>query len=45
MKTFDPLTFNRAQCRAEVGELQRWLARRPLLDEKKHILPFFRKRR
>jgi hypothetical protein len=45
MKTFEPLTFDPVQCRKEVGELQRWLARRPLLDEKNDVLPFFRKRR
>ena len=45
MKTFEPLTFDPARCRKERGELQRWLARRPLLDEAKHIRPFFRKRR
>src|SRR5262249_38316873 len=26
-------------------QLQRWLAKHPQLDERKHILPFFRKRR
>jgi hypothetical protein len=45
MKTFEPFTFDPPQCRKEVGDLGRWLERRPQLDEKKHILPFFRRRR
>jgi hypothetical protein len=45
MKTFEPLAFDPARCRKEVGELRTWLARRPLLDEARHIRPFFRKRR
>jgi hypothetical protein len=45
MKTFDPLAFDPVQCRKEVAEFQKWLARQSLLDEQKHILPFFRKRR
>lgn len=44
MKTFQPLTFDPVRCRKEAREFQKWLARRPLLDEKKHILPFFQKR-
>ena len=45
MKTFEALAFDPTRCRKEVDELRRWLARRPLLDETKHIRPFFRKRR
>jgi hypothetical protein len=45
MKTFEPLAFDPARCVREVDELRTWLTRRPLLDEKKHIRPFFRKRR
>lgn len=45
MKTFDRLVFDPAQCLQEVTELGKWLERRPQVEEKKHILPFFRKRR
>lgn len=45
MKTFEPLAFDPARCRKELGQLQNWLARRPVLDETKYILPFFRRRR
>ncbi len=45
MKTFEPLVFDRTRCLRELGELRTWLARRPVLDERKHIRPFFRKRR
>jgi hypothetical protein len=45
MKTFDPLVFDPARCRQEVEQLRRWLDRRPVLEEAKHIRPFFRKRR
>jgi hypothetical protein len=45
MKTFEALAFDPARCRKEVGELRAWLARRPVLDEAKHLRPFFRKRR
>jgi hypothetical protein len=45
MKLFEPLAFDPQRCLKEVGELRQWLAHRPLLDEKKHVLPFFRKRR
>jgi hypothetical protein len=45
MKTFEPLVFDPARCLQEVEELQRWLSRRPVLEEQKHLRPFFRKRR
>jgi hypothetical protein len=45
MKTFESLAFDPARCQQEVGELRAWLRRRPVLDENKHIRPFFRKRR
>jgi hypothetical protein len=45
MKTFIPLAFKPAQCQKELSDLRKLLARRPLLEERKHILPFFRKRR
>jgi hypothetical protein len=45
MKAFDSLIFDPAQCRQEVAELRQWLAQNPILDEKRQILPFFRKRR
>ncbi len=45
MKTFEPLAFDPARCLKEVSELRRWLGRHQQLEEKKHIRPFFRKRR
>jgi hypothetical protein len=44
MKTFEPLAFDPARCRKEVGELRRWLGRHPTLEENRHVRPFFRKR-
>jgi hypothetical protein len=45
MKRFDALRFDAALCRRQVGQLRKWLARNLNLDERRHILPFFRKRR
>jgi hypothetical protein len=45
MKTFQPFVFDPQRCRKEVAQLRSWLARRPVLQERKHIQPFFRKRR
>jgi hypothetical protein len=44
MKTFDLLQYDARQGRQETLELQDLLARRPVLKERKDILPFFRKR-
>jgi hypothetical protein len=44
MKTFQRLAFDPVRCRRQLGELRRWLDRRPELDGRRHILPFFRKR-
>src|SRR4051794_13517061 len=45
MKAFESFHFEPTRCRKEVAELRRWLARNPILDEKRQILPFFRQRR
>jgi hypothetical protein len=45
MKTFQPIVFDPQRCRTEVAQLRSWLARRPVLLERKHIQPFFRQRR
>lgn len=44
MKTLEPLAFDLLRCQKEVSELRKWLAGRAELEERKHILPFFRKR-
>lgn len=45
MKAFEPFTFDRGRCLQEVNALRKWLGRGSVLEERKHILPFFRKRR
>ena len=45
MKKFESLVFDPVQCLKELDELRALLSRQEQLDEKKHILPFFRKRR
>ncbi len=42
MKVLETFQVDARRCRKEATELRRWLARNPSLDEKKHILPFFR---
>jgi Shedu protein SduA, C-terminal len=45
MKAFQSIHFDANRCRKEVAEFRRWLAQHPILDEKRQILPFFRRRR
>jgi hypothetical protein len=45
MKTFEPLAFDPARCLREVLALRKWLALHPQLEERRHLLPFFRRRR
>ncbi len=44
MKTLEAIRFDFDRFRKEAEELRRWLGRRAELGERKHILPFFRKR-
>lgn len=45
MKEFDPLQFEIRKCRDELNEYHQLLNSRVELDEREHILPFFRERR
>lgn len=45
MKTFESVNFDRKRCIEEVSALRKWLGRNAVLEERKQILPFFRKRR
>ncbi|MHB1424755.1 MAG: Shedu immune nuclease family protein [Gemmataceae bacterium] len=45
MKSFERLRLDLSQCRKEVGQLRKWLGGKTRIAERKHILPFFRKRR
>jgi hypothetical protein len=42
MKAFQSFVFDPQRCRKEVAQLRSWLARRPVLQERKHIQPFCR---
>src|SRR5207249_3428560 len=44
MKHFEPITFDYSKCRQETEQLKGLLESSPSLGERKHILPFFRKR-
>ncbi len=45
MKTLDEITFDPRACRRELDDLKTLLDQNRELKERKHILPFFRKRR
>ena len=45
MKAFEPLNFDVERCFQEVNSLRKWLERSSALEERKHVFPFFRKRR
>lgn len=45
MKAFEPLNFDVGRCFQEVNALRKWLGKGAALEERKHLLPFFRKRR
>jgi hypothetical protein len=44
MKTFDEVPFDAIECRKQIDELGQWLRSAGPLDERRHILPFFRAR-
>ncbi|HEV3384007.1 MAG TPA: Shedu anti-phage system protein SduA domain-containing protein [Gemmata sp.] len=45
MKAFEPIAFDYVQCKVEVATLEQLLAANPSLNERKTILPFFKKHR